>query len=84
VIHWLNETAVVSVPGRCAWCGGPGRPAAVVLPLGTDPPGQVWLHSGCWSPWHDARQTEAERVLAEAGLIGGAGISTGVAISEDT
>src|ERR1700746_564937 len=34
IIGWLNQHPVPSAPGRCAWCGRPESPGAVVLPFG--------------------------------------------------
>jgi hypothetical protein len=34
IVEWLNQHSGRSVPGRCACCGRPDSPSAVVVPLG--------------------------------------------------
>ena len=37
-----------SPPDRCAFCGSPETPSAVVVPYGGKTAGHVWLHHVCW------------------------------------
>ena len=43
IVEWLNQHPTPSAPGRCAWCGMPESPGAVVLPFGTEPGTHVWF-----------------------------------------
>jgi hypothetical protein len=43
VVEWLNQHPAPSAPGRCAWCGRPESPGAVVVPFGTEPGTHAWL-----------------------------------------
>jgi hypothetical protein len=63
VVEWLSQHPAPSEPGRCAWCGKPESPDAVVLPFGTEPGSHTWLHSDCWHAWHRARRAEAAAEL---------------------
>ena len=64
VVEWLNQHPAPSPPGRCAWCGRPELPCAVVLPFGTEPGTHTWLHAECWPAWHQARHAETIAALA--------------------
>src|SRR5262245_54197763 len=64
VVDWLNQHPIPSPPGRCAWCGKPEWPGAVVLPFGTEPGTHTWLHAECWGPWHQERRAAAARALS--------------------
>jgi hypothetical protein len=75
IIHWLDEHPAPSPPGRCAWCGSPESPGAIVVQFGTDPGTHAWLHPECWSPWHRARRAKASTAL---GLTSGVGPTPGV------
>jgi hypothetical protein len=68
LIEWLNQHPAPSTPGRCAWCGGPESPGAVVLPFGTEPGTHAWLHAECWPAWHQTRRAEAIAALAAMGV----------------
>jgi hypothetical protein len=59
VTEWLNQHPVPSAPGRCAWCGRPESPGAMVVPFGTEPGTHTWLHAECWPDWQRARSAEA-------------------------
>lgn len=63
VVEWLNQHPAPSEPGRCAWCGMPELPSAVVLPFGTEPGTHAWLHAECWPAWHEARRAAAVAAL---------------------
>jgi hypothetical protein len=63
VVEWLNQHPAPSAPGRCAWCGRPESPSAMVLPFGTEPGTHAWLHAECWPAWHEARRAEASAAL---------------------
>ena len=63
VVDWLNQHSAPSTPGRCAWCGKPESPSAVVLPFGTEVGTHAWLHCECWSGWHEARRAAAIAAL---------------------
>jgi len=71
VTEWLNQHPAPSAPGRCAWCGRPETPSAVVLPFGTEPQTHAWLHADCWPAWHQSRQREAVLALREIGITMG-------------
>ena len=73
-IEWLNQHPASSQSGRCAWCGRPKSPGALVLPFGTEPGTHAWLHAECWPAWHQRRREEAVLALREMGItIGGDG-----------
>jgi hypothetical protein len=63
VVEWLNQHPAPSAPGRCAWCGKPEAPGAVVLPFGSEPETHAWLHAECWPAWHQARRADAIEAL---------------------
>jgi hypothetical protein len=63
VAEWLNQHPAPSTPDRCAWCGKDESPGAVVVPFGAGPGTHAWLHSECWSAWHQARRAHAIAVL---------------------
>jgi hypothetical protein len=67
VNKWLNQHLIPSAPGRCAWCGKPELPGAVVLPFGTEPASHTWLHAECWPTWYQARREEAIAALRTMG-----------------
>jgi hypothetical protein len=68
VIEWLNRHPDPSAQGRCAWCGRPELPGAVVLPFGTEPGMHAWLHAECWPTWHQARRADAIAALLAMGI----------------
>jgi hypothetical protein len=68
VVEWLNQHPAPSPPGRCAWCGRPGSPGAVVLPFGTEPGTHTWLHAECWHYWHRARRADAVAAFNSMGI----------------
>lgn len=68
VVEWLNRHPAPSPPGRCAWCGRPESPGAVVLPFGTEPGTHTWLHAECWPAWHQARRADAIAALSGLGI----------------
>ena len=63
VVEWLNQHPAPSAPGRCAWCGRPESPSAMVLPFGNEPGTHAWLHAECWPAWHEARRAGAVAAL---------------------
>jgi hypothetical protein len=71
VVEWLNQHPAPSAPGRCAWCGRPESPGAVVVPLGTEPGTHAWLHAGCWPAWYQRRREEAVLALRGMGIAPG-------------
>jgi hypothetical protein len=74
VVEWLNQHPAPSAPGRCAWCGRPESPAAVVVPFGTEPGTHTWLHAECWPAWHQSRRADATAALRTMGIApGGSG-----------
>jgi hypothetical protein len=75
IVEWLNRNPIFSLAGRCAWCGRPESPGAVVLPFGTEPGTHAWLHAECWPTWHQSRRAEA--VLALRGMGTAPGGSAG-------
>ena len=70
-IEWLNQQAAPSQSGRCAWCGRPESPGAVVVPFGTEAGTHAWLHAGCWPSWYQRRREEAVLALREMGITMG-------------
>jgi hypothetical protein len=68
VIEWLNRHPAPSAPGRCALCGRPESPGAVVLPFGTEPGTHAWLHAECWPAWHETRWDDAMAALLVMGI----------------
>jgi hypothetical protein len=68
LIEWLNRHPAPSREGRCAWCGRSETQQAVVLPYGTEPGTHTWLHSECWSSWHEARRVQAREALNQLGV----------------
>src|SRR5262245_44741809 len=60
VAEWLNQHPAPSSPDRCAWCGKDESP---VVPFGAGPGTHAWLHSECWSAWHQVRRAHAIAVL---------------------
>jgi hypothetical protein len=68
VVEWLNQHPAPSAPGRCAWCGRPESPAAVVVPFGTEPGTHTWLHAECWPAWYQSRRAEAAMALRRMGI----------------
>jgi hypothetical protein len=68
ISEWLNRNPSFSLAGRCAWCGRPESPSAVVLPFGTEPGMHAWLHADCWAAWHQSRRQEAALALRKMGI----------------
>jgi hypothetical protein len=68
IVKWLNQHPAPSAPGRCAWCGRPESPSAVVLPFGTEPGTHAWLHAECWPAWHQSRRRGAAMALRTMGI----------------
>jgi hypothetical protein len=54
--------------GRCLKCGRGERPGDPLLPFGTEPSGQAWVHGACWPAWHRARKAEANAALRAMGI----------------
>jgi hypothetical protein len=67
VVEWLNKHPASSPSGRCAWCGRPDSPGAVVLPFGTEPGTHTWLHAECWPAWRRERLATANAALGTMG-----------------
>jgi hypothetical protein len=70
VVEWLNHHPPPCAPGRCAGCGKPETPFAMVLPFGAGEH-HAWLHADCWPAWHQSRQAEAATVLRKMGIAPG-------------
>jgi hypothetical protein len=64
----LNSTHPDTDPNRCAHCGRPETPSAVLLPIGAGVR-HAWLHERCWESWRERRRAEAIVELAEAGVV---------------
>ena len=71
VVEWLNQHPAPSQSGRCAWCGRPESPGAVVVPFGTEPGTHAWLHPECWGLWYQRRREEAVLALRGMGITMG-------------
>jgi hypothetical protein len=68
IVEWLNQHPAPSMPERCARCGKPESPSAVVRPFGTEPGIHTWLHAECWPAWHQARRADAIAALRAKGI----------------
>jgi hypothetical protein len=68
VAEWLNRNVVSSPPGRCLACGGGDERHDRLLPFGSEPANQAWLHSRCWRAWYARRRAEALASLASMGI----------------
>jgi hypothetical protein len=67
LIDRLNATHPDTPSDRCAHCGGPETPDAVLKPIGWGER-HAWLHSDCWTTWRARRRAEAIAALAQAGV----------------
>lgn len=63
----LNATHPNTPSGRCAHCGKPQTPAAILLPIGAGER-HAWLHRDCWGLWREQRRAETIAELAKAGV----------------
>src|SRR6516165_7141456 len=70
LVEWLNRNPSSSPAGRCAWCGKPETPSAMVLPFGAGEH-HAWLHAECWPAWRQSRRSEAVKALRGMGFIMG-------------
>jgi hypothetical protein len=62
IVDYLNAIHPDTDPSRCAWCGQPEAPGAVLLPFGVST--HAWLHPDCWAPWREERRVKAIAELA--------------------
>jgi hypothetical protein len=67
ITEWMNRNPAPSESGRCAWCGGHEGLGCAIVPIGTAGAGHPWLHSDCWSVWHEHHREEAAHALATMG-----------------
>jgi hypothetical protein len=70
IVEWLNRNPSFSPAGRCAWCGKPEIPSAMVLPFGAGEH-HAWLHAECWPAWYQRRRKEAVLALRGMGITMG-------------
>jgi hypothetical protein len=70
IVEWLNRNPSFSLAGRCAWCGKPETPSAVVLPFGAGEH-HTWLHPECWAAWYQSRRAKADMALRRMGIAPG-------------
>ena len=70
IVEWLNANPSFSLAGRCAWCGKPETPSAMVLPFGAGEH-HAWLHADCWPVWRQSRRSEAVLALRGMGITMG-------------
>jgi hypothetical protein len=70
IVEWLNRNPSCSPAGRCAWCGKPETPSAMVLPFGASEH-HAWLHAECWAAWYQRRRGEAVLALRGMGITMG-------------
>ena len=82
IVQWLNQNPEHSDPGRCAWCEKPDRDGRSIVPIGTEPQDQTWLHRECSNDWHQDRRQRAQEVLVVMGL-GAPNQSTGANFPDD-
>jgi hypothetical protein len=68
VVEWLNRNPAPSPAGRCTWCDKFQAKGVIILPLGTEPGAHSWLHSECWRPWYECRQSQAADALRRRGI----------------
>lgn len=68
VAEWLNRNPERSPAGGCLNCGERDHDHDPLLPFGIESTGHVWLHSHCWSSWHEARKARAAAALAAMGI----------------
>ena len=66
---FLDATHPSTDQNRCAHCGGPETPDAVLKPIGWGVR-HAWLHDDCWAAWREARRNAAIAELATAGIVG--------------
>src|SRR6476661_3643983 len=64
----MAKSPPASPPGRCLACGGGEQAHDALVRHGIEPTRHAWLHSGCWSDWHAAREAEARTALAKLGI----------------
>ena len=69
IIEWCDRNPAPSPAGRCAWCGQLEPKSASIVPFGTEPGTQAWLHGECWRPWQNARRAEAVKALSRFGIL---------------
>jgi hypothetical protein len=67
LIERLNSTYPNTDPNRCAHCGRLETKDLTLLPIGWGEK-HTWLHSSCWGPWRELRQSEAIDQLAAVGI----------------
>ena len=65
---FLDATHPNADQNRCAHCGGPEAPDAVLKPIGWSVR-HAWLHDDCWAPWREACRNAATAELAAAGVV---------------
>ena len=68
LIERLNATHPDTDPNRCAHCGKPETPGALLKPIGWGAR-HTWLHDDCWAAWRAERRIAAIAALAEAGVV---------------
>jgi len=68
VAEWLNQNPECSPAGRCLDCGERDHSHDPLLPFGIESIGYAWLHSRCWSAWHEARKARAAAALVTVGI----------------
>ena len=61
--EWLNRNPVASSPDHCLGCGDEDQTNDPLLPFGTEINGHAWLHSRCWTAWHESRKADAIAAL---------------------
>jgi hypothetical protein len=71
VVEWLNRQPGSADRYACAGCGKPGSNDSVIVPIGTHPANQSWLHPGCWPQWHQDRLAAARQALMALGISEG-------------
>jgi hypothetical protein len=74
IVEWLNRNPSSSPAGRCAWCGKPETPSAVVRPFGAGEH-HAWLHAECWAAWYQRRRGEADMALRRMGIAPGGSLA---------
>jgi len=63
--EWLNRNLVRSPPGLCPGCRVPDQRHDPLASFVAEPTSYAWLHSGCWTAWHDGRKAEAVAALSK-------------------
>jgi hypothetical protein len=68
LVEWMNRHPGGTDRHACAGCRKPGSNGSVIVPFGTKPANQSWLHPDCWPVWHQTQRDKARHALAGLGI----------------